>query len=145
MVPRTFRMYTIIRLHHVSGYIHFFGAFFTTISFWVYVSISKSFSISQIPLIKTDTVSVRHFLCYTCFKIIIERINYFLSAIIPICKQTFTYHNRFLVPENSRKILLGIWHQFWYTYDGEKWCHWNYFQIPPALSELLAKWSSQFN
>ena len=52
----------------------------------------------------------------------------------------WTVHCRFLVPENSTKILMVIWHQFWDKNDGEKWCHWNYFQIPRALSELPAKW-----
>ena len=46
-------------------------------------------------------------------------------------------HCRFLVPRNAQKILTKIWHQFW---DGENIYHWNYFQIPPALSELPANW-----
>ena len=31
-------------------------------------------------------------------------------------------------------------HQFWNKNDGENICHWNYFQIPWALSELPANW-----
>ena len=34
------------------------------------------------------------------------------------------FHCRFLVPENSTKILTDIWHQFWYK--NEKGRHWNY-------------------
>ena len=43
-------------------------------------------------------------------------------------------HCRFLVPGNSTKVLQDVWHQFWHKNDGEKWCHWNYFQIPRSLS-----------
>ena len=32
------------------------------------------------------------------------------------------------------------WHQFWDKNDVENICHWNYFQIPRALSELPANW-----
>ena len=55
---RTFRVYTITPLVHVFRFIHIFGAFFTPITFWGYVSISKSVSTSQIPLIEKQTVSV---------------------------------------------------------------------------------------
>ena len=61
-------MYTITRFCHASGFIHFIGAFFTTIFFRVYVSMSKSLSVSQIPLIKRKTVSVQHFLCFIYLK-----------------------------------------------------------------------------
>ena len=53
----------------------------------------------------------------------------------PFSQET-AYHCRFLVPGNSTKILHDIWHQFWVKNDGEKWCHWNYFQIPWALSDF---------
>ena len=32
------------------------------------------------------------------------------------------------------------WHQFWNKNNGENICHWNYFQIPRALSELPVNW-----
>ena len=47
---------------------------------------------------------------------------------------------RFLVLGNTQKILTEIWHQIWDKNDGENICHWNYFQIPRALSELPANW-----
>ena len=43
---------------------------------------------------------------------------------------------RFLVPRNAQKILTKIWHQFWDKNNGENIYHWNYFQIPQALSEM---------
>ena len=51
-----------------------------------------------------------------------------------------TRHCRFLVPCNTQTILTKIWHQFWDKNDGENIYHWNYFQIPWALSELPANW-----
>ena len=30
-------------------------------------------------------------------------------------------HSRFLVPDNTQKILTEIWHHFWIKNDGEKW------------------------
>ena len=56
-----------------------------------------------------------------------------------------TRHCRFLVPGNTKKILTEIWHQFLDKNVGENICHWNYFQIPQALSELPANWPSQFS
>ena len=41
---------------------------------------------------------------------------------------------------NTQETSHYYWHQFWDKNDGEKWCHWNYFQIPRALSELPANW-----
>ena len=58
---------------------------------------------------------------------------------------TGTLHCRFLVPGTTRKIVQDNWHQFWHKYDGVKWCHRNYSQIPWALWELPAKWTSQFS
>ena len=52
---------------------------------------------------------------------------------------------RFLVPCNTQKILTKIWHQIWDKNDGENICHWKYFQILRALSELPANWPSQFS
>ena len=49
-------------------------------------------------------------------------------------------HCGFLVLGNTQKNLTEIWHQFWDKNDGENICHWNYFQIPRALSELPANW-----
>ena len=38
------------------------------------------------------------------------------------------------------KKFTEIWHQIWDKNDGENICHWSYFQIPWALSELPANW-----
>ena len=56
-----------------------------------------------------------------------------------------TRHCRFLVPGNTQKNLTEIWHQFLDKNVGENICHWNYFQIPQALSELPANWPGQFS
>ena len=53
---------------------------------------------------------------------------------------------RFLVPDNTQKILTEIRHHFWLNYEGEKWSRKNYFEIPRRPSELLlpsAKKSAQ--
>ena len=55
-------------------------------------------------------------------------------------------HCRFLVPDNTQKILTEIWHNFWLKNDDEKWSRKNYFEIPWWPSELLlpsAKKSAQ--
>ena len=44
-------------------------------------------------------------------------------------------------PKKHIKNLTEIWHQFLHKNDGQNRCHWNYFQIPRALSELAANWS----
>ena len=58
-------------------------------------------------------------------------------------------HCRFLVPGNSTKILQDVWHHFWDKNEdkneGEKWCHWNYFQIPRSLSELPTNWPGRLS
>ena len=41
---------------------------------------------------------------------------------------------------NTKDTSHFYWHQFWDKNDGENICHWNYFQIPRALSELPANW-----
>ena len=46
-------------------------------------------------------------------------------------------HCRFLVPDNTQKILTEIWHHFWLKNDDEKWSRKNYFEIPRWPSELL--------
>ena len=46
---------------------------------------------------------------------------------------------------NNQETSHFYWHQFWHKNDGEKWCHWNYFQIPRALSELPANWPGRFS
>jgi hypothetical protein len=53
---------------------------------------------------------------------------------------------RFLVPDNTRKILTEIWHHFWLKIDGEKRSRKNYFKVQRWPSELLlpsAKKSAQ--
>ena len=45
---------------------------------------------------------------------------------------TITYNCRFLVPDNTQKILMEIWHPFWLKNDGEKWSRKNDFEIPRA-------------
>ena len=55
-------------------------------------------------------------------------------------------HCRFLVPDNTQKILTEIWHHFWLKSGGEKGSRKNYFKIPRWPSELLlpsAKKSAQ--
>ena len=42
---------------------------------------------------------------------------------------------------NTQETSHFYWHQFWDKNDGENICHWNYFQIPWALSELPVNWS----
>ena len=54
---RTLRVYTIIGLCHCY-IVHFFGAFFTPITFWGYMSISISTSSSNIPIIERQTVYI---------------------------------------------------------------------------------------
>ena len=46
-------------------------------------------------------------------------------------------HCRFLVPDNTQKILTEIWHHFWLKNDGEKWSRKKYFKIPWWPSEVL--------
>ena len=41
---------------------------------------------------------------------------------------------------NNQETSHFYWHQFWDRNDCESICHWNYFQIPRALSELPAEW-----
>ena len=56
------------------------------------------------------------------------------------------YHCRFLVQDNTQKILTEIRHHFRLKNDGEKWSRKNYFKIPRWPSELLlpsAKKSAQ--
>ena len=46
-------------------------------------------------------------------------------------------HCRFLVPDNTQKILTEIWHHFWLENDDEKWSRFFHFEILHAPSELL--------
>ena len=46
---------------------------------------------------------------------------------------------------NTQETSHFYWHQFWGKNDGENICHWNYFQIPRALSELPANWPGRFS
>ena len=41
---------------------------------------------------------------------------------------------------NTQETSHFYWNQFWDKTDDENICHWNYFQIPWALSELPANW-----
>ena len=54
-------------------------------------------------------------------------------------------HCRFLVPDNTRKILTEIWHHFWLKNDGEKWSRKKYFEIPRWPSEIPANLPGQFS
>ena len=47
-------------------------------------------------------------------------------------------HCSFLVPDNTQKILMEIWHHFWLKNGDEKWSRKNYFEIPCAPSEIPA-------
>ena len=42
-------------------------------------------------------------------------------------------HCRFLVPDNTQKILKEICHHYWLKNDGEKWSIKNYFEILKQL------------
>ena len=53
-------------------------------------------------------------------------------------------HCRFLVPDNTQKILTEIWHHFWLKNDDEKWSRKNYFKIPRWPSELLLPSAKKF-
>ena len=57
----------------------------------------------------------------------------------PIMK--FHYRNS----SNTQETSHFYWHQFWDKNDDKNLCHWNYFQIPRALSELPAIWPGQFS
>ena len=46
---------------------------------------------------------------------------------------------------NNQETSHFYWRQFWDKNNGEKWCHWNYFQIPRALLELTANWPGRFS
>ena len=46
-------------------------------------------------------------------------------------------HCRFLVPDNTQKILTELGHHFWLKNDDEKWSRKNDFQILKWPSELL--------
>ena len=46
---------------------------------------------------------------------------------------------------NIQETSYFYWHQFCYKNDGENICHWNYFQIPQALSVLPANWPGWFS
>ena len=46
---------------------------------------------------------------------------------------------------NTQETSHFYWHQFWSKNDGENICHWNYFQIPRALSELPANFPGRFS
>ena len=46
-------------------------------------------------------------------------------------------HCRFLVPDNTQKILTEFWHHFWLKNDDEKWCRKNYLEIPQWAKHFL--------
>ena len=46
---------------------------------------------------------------------------------------------------NTQETSHFYWHQFWDKNDDENICHWNYFQILRALSELHANWPGRFS
>ena len=56
--------------------------------------------------------------------------------IIVIIIKLITTHCRFLLPDNTQKILTEIWHHFWLKNDGEKWSRKKCFKIPRWPSEL---------
>ena len=60
------------------------------------------------------------------------------------CTKEYT-HCRFLVPDNTQKILTEIWHHFWLKNDDEKWSRKKYFEIPRWPSEIPANLPGQFS
>ena len=67
------------------------------------------------------------------------RDQYSLSTTVPVEVLKIRMegeHCGFLVLGNTQKIIREIWQQFWHKNGDENRCHWNYFQIPWALSEL---------
>ena len=61
------------------------------------------------------------------------------SRILKEKKIYSTPHCLYLVL-NTQETSHFYWHQFWHKNDNENICHWNYFQLPRALSELAANW-----
>ena len=61
------------------------------------------------------------------------------------CTEECNPHCRFLVPDNTQKILTEIWHHFWLKNDGEKWSRKNYFEIPRWPSKIPANLPGQFS
>ena len=72
-----------------------------------------------------------------------------VSTYLHVIETTSTYimyitHCLYLVL-NTQETSHFYWHQFWDKNDDENICHWNYFQIPRALSELPANWPGRFS
>ena len=102
------------------------------LSMWLHFSICATIAFSALLLTQREA-STQEGLSYK------EKVALLLRGWWKVAHSTFSSLNtvhRFLVPDYTQKILTEIWHQFWQKNDGENICHWNYFQIPRALSEL---------
>ena len=106
------------------------------LSMWLHFSICATIAFSALLLTQREA-STQEGLSYK------EKVALLLRGCWKVTHSTFSSLNtvhRFLVPGNTQKILKEIWHQFWQQNDGENICHWSYFQIQRALSELPANW-----
>ena len=112
------------------------------LSMWLHFSICATIAFSALLLTQREA-STQEGLSYK------EKVALLLRGWWKVTHSTFSSLNtvhRFLVSNNTKKKsyrdLTSILTK---KNDGENICHWNYFQIPQALSELQANWPSQFS